>query len=89
MLASARTIIHLDLDAFFCAVEEQRDPTLLGQPFAVGDAPKCAVWSPPAPMPPGNTASIPPCRWPRPYGAAPRSASCHLALRPIGRLQLR
>jgi DNA polymerase IV len=31
-----RKILHLDLDAFFCAVEELHDPTLKGKPFAVG-----------------------------------------------------
>jgi DNA polymerase-4 len=36
----ARRILHLDLDAFFCAVEEQRDPTLSGLPFAVGGSPE-------------------------------------------------
>ncbi|UYN91324.1 MAG: DNA polymerase IV [Anaerolineales bacterium] len=35
-----RTIIHLDLDAFFCAVEELRDPSLRGIPFAVGGSPE-------------------------------------------------
>lgn len=34
-----RTIFHLDLDAFFCAVEEQRDPNLRGVAFAVGGTP--------------------------------------------------
>ncbi|MCB9135101.1 MAG: DNA polymerase IV [Anaerolineales bacterium] len=34
-----RTIIHLDLDAFYCAVEEQFEPGLRGKPFAVGGKP--------------------------------------------------
>ncbi len=34
-----RTILHLDLDAFFCAVEETRNPDLRGKAFAVGGKP--------------------------------------------------
>ena len=36
----ARKIIHLDLDAFFCAVEELRNPALKGKAFAVGGRPE-------------------------------------------------
>ncbi|MCB0114633.1 MAG: DNA polymerase IV, partial [Caldilineaceae bacterium] len=35
-----RKIIHMDLDAFFCAVEEQRNPALRGVAFAVGGRPE-------------------------------------------------
>lgn len=34
-----RKIIHVDLDAFFCAVEELYDSSLVGIPFAVGGNP--------------------------------------------------
>lgn len=36
----SRAILHLDLDAFFCAVEELKNPSLRGRPFAVGGSPK-------------------------------------------------
>ena len=39
MLAT-RAILHLDLDAFFCAVEEQHNPALRGKAFAVGGRPE-------------------------------------------------
>ena len=35
-----RKILHLDLDAFFCAVEELHNPALRGKPFAVGGRPE-------------------------------------------------
>jgi DNA polymerase-4 len=34
-----RTILHLDLDAFFCSVEETQNANLRGKPFAVGGKP--------------------------------------------------
>jgi DNA polymerase-4 len=35
-----RKILHLDLDAFFCAVEERQAPRLRGKAFAVGGRPE-------------------------------------------------
>ena len=39
-MPSYRKILHVDLDAFFCAVEEKLDPSLKCQAFAVGGSPE-------------------------------------------------
>lgn len=37
MSSNYKVIFHLDLDAFFCSVEELKYPFLKGKPFAIGD----------------------------------------------------
>ena len=36
--AAVRKIIHIDMDAFFAAIEQRDDPGLRGRPIAVGSA---------------------------------------------------
>ena len=67
-----RTIVHLDADAFFAAVEQASDPKLRGKPVAVGgesrgiiasasyEARKFGVYTP---MPTARARKLCPCAY--------------------------
>lgn len=46
-MGEKRVVIHMDMDAFFAAIEQPGNPDLRGRPVVIGADPKCAKCSRP------------------------------------------
>ncbi|MCD8479138.1 MAG: hypothetical protein LRZ88_02210 [Candidatus Cloacimonetes bacterium] len=53
-----KKIIHIDMDAYFAAIEIRENPSLKGKCVIVGAHPIAGGWFPPAPMKRVNMAFI-------------------------------
>src|SRR3990170_2727099 len=81
VMKKPRTILHFDLDAFFCAVEELRDPALRGTPFVVaGDPRGRGVVA--APVGPGRRSDLDRRGLPRRQRRPPGGGTCGRGVAP-------